>query len=475
MTTTAPVRSPSRVITNAANSGSGATPGTCQDCNKKGVAILPVVPGLLPNAAKASLTGLDAWYDSSDLKEHWYFLRALPTGYLYVLKSDKSGQAPSLGGWDVYIVDADGLLRKTAPASQAQSPGDVTPMSEACRRKGDNVPTQVIAIDPDKHPAAWMAFSRYRWTTDVLAHYAKNVEGCRDQRMRAINVTAVAAGQLGKGQAVPFGMKMGPQLAQAVADYGPNATRNTVNQHALVPVRGRGEQVAALTTVMAEISKATPAKCGAVIVLSDVVGNTQDLNFRRNRLAADSAHTAGMGDPERSRRRVVAEVIEGIRASAETNPGPWWDRNYGPERFLKHIKQDEWKKAREEGAQFKALLARIDKVSADYVNVKESTAWLAQQKFDFDSADDTAARDHGNMVASCLAGSGLTQVEREKVWQPVLEAIVQPADNWLDRALVALYPSALTYIQTDNKQDKAYDAVKGAAAISRELTSEGLK
>lgn len=474
MTSTAAPPRTTHLISKAANSGGGGTSGSCQDCNKQGVAILPVVSGVLPNVAKAGLVGLDAWLDSSDLTEHWYFLRTLPAGYLYVLKSNRAGQAPAHGGWDVYVVDAEGLLRKTAPASQAPSPDDVTPMSQACRLKGDNVPAQVIAIDPVQHPTAWMAFSRYRWTPEVLSSYASNVDGCRDQRMRSVNVTAVAAGQLGKGQAVPFGTRMGAHVAQAVADYGSDASRATVNRHALMPVRSRGGQLEGLTRVMAEISSATPAKCGAVLVLDDVVGITQDLNLRRNRMAADAAHAAALGDADRARRRVIAEIIEGIRASAQANPGPWWDRNYGPERFLKHINEGEWQRARAEDAQFKAAIANIDKISVDFVTVKESPTWLAQQRFDFDPADDTAARNHGEMVANCLAGSGLTKIERERVWQPVIESTLEQADNWLDRALLALFPGALNYINTDNKQDKAYDLVKGATALSRELTSTGL-
>ena len=476
MTTAAPVKSPSRAIANAANSGMAAPPpGGCQDCVKKGLAILPVVGGVLPNEVRPQLPGLDRWLDSTDLKEHWYFMRSLPAGYLYVLKSDKAGNAPALGGWDAYVVDADGLLRKVAPGTQPASAVDVAPMAATCKRKGDNIPAQVIAVDPVAHPKIWMAFSRYRWSTDVLSSYAKDHAGCRTARMTAVDVTAAAAGQLGGTSVVKNGINMGPQLAQAVADYAPSAQRQLVNRNTSEPVQARAEQVAALTSAMAKISELTPAKSGAVILIDDAAGVAAELNLRRNRLAADAAAVAGMGDADRSRRRVVAEVIEGIRASAENNPGPWWNRNYGPERYLKHIKQDEWRQALAESAEFKILLKKIDAYSDDFVAVKEGSGWKAQQRSDFDPLDSTSWRDHGNMVAASVAGSGMTKAERERVWMPVLKATVAAEDNWLDRALVALHPDAQKYLREDKKQDKAYDFVKSAATISRELTSDGLK
>ncbi len=50
-------------------------------------------------------------------------------------------------------------------------------MKEACTRAGDNIPAQVIAVDPQKHTTIWMAFSRYRWTQQVLDDYRADTTG----------------------------------------------------------------------------------------------------------------------------------------------------------------------------------------------------------------------------------------------------------------------------------------------------------
>jgi hypothetical protein len=441
----------------------------CQDCNKRGLAILPVVPGVAPSSLKdraPSVKQLDAWFDSADLKEHWYFLRALQPGYVYVFKPSRA--------WEAYVVDAAGLLRMVPIAHQPSSPADQTSMSEACKRNGDNLPAQVIAVDPEQHPEVWIAYSRYRWTPAVLDRYASN-QTERDLRMTRVDVKAAASGQLGKGQAVPFGTPMGAHIGSIVADYASPATRALFDKELSQPLHSRDLQCESLARTMAGVSKETPAKTGAVIVLSDTVGVVAELNTRRNRIAADAAATAGMGDPEKARRRVVADTIEGIRLNAVANPGPWWDKNYGPERFLKHIKRSEWEAAKAESQQFKQLMSLIDRVSEDFVSVKESTSWRTIQRLDFDELDAHSASDHGHMVAVSIAGSGQTKVEREKIWYAVLQATTDAPDNWLDRALGALYKDLISYLAVDKKEDKAYDTVKGAAAISKELTSTGVE
>src|SRR4051812_39211795 len=106
----------------------------------------------------------------------------LPPGYVYVLKPDLTCVA--------YLVDAEVLLRMIPAAAAPAKPGDMQQMSEACKRKGDNLPAQVIAIDPKKHASVWLAFSRHRWTPKVLADYAANKDGRRDQRMTKVDVMA---------------------------------------------------------------------------------------------------------------------------------------------------------------------------------------------------------------------------------------------------------------------------------------------
>ena len=44
------------------------------------------------------------------------------------------------------------------------------------------------------------------------------------------------------------------------------------------------------------------------------------------------------------------------------------------------------------------------------------------------------------MVASCMAGSGVTEQEQQQLWDPVLNLSDDDPDNWLARALGSLIP-----------------------------------
>lgn len=472
MSTTATRPNTTVAIAQASNQGSATRPKDgCKDCVKTGLAILPLVPAVVPKSLRGSsaeLRSLDARFSSADLSAHWYVLRALPTGYLYVLKeSDNS--------WDGYVVDSAGLLRRTAVGKMPANASQAQPMSEACKRTGDNVPAQVIAIDPEKHAKVWMAYSRYRWTQALLNDYVADKNGCRARRMTPVDVVAAAANQLGKGKAVENGASMSALVGSFAADYASSATRAELNQHLAEPLQARSEEAGSLVQKMADISKRTAGKTGCMIVLDDTVGVTAQLNSNRNRTVADAAQAAGIGDAERARRRVVADVIEGIRLNAQEHPGPWWDKNYGPERFLKHIDQGTWKTALDESARFKSLTAHIESLSGDYVVAKESDRWKAVQRFDFDPLDAQSALDHRDLVVMSVAGSGLTKIEREQVWYANLHRATEDPDNWLDRALLALQVDLIAYVAADQKEDKAYDTAKGAAALSKEWAGDGLK
>jgi hypothetical protein len=472
MSTTATRPKTTVAIAQASNQGTASRPKDgCKDCVKTGLAILPLIPTVAPKALRgktAELKDLDDRFDSGSLSEHWYVLRTLQTGFLYVLsEGDKS--------WDGYVVDSAGLLRRTAVGKMPANASETQPMSEACKRTGDNVPAQVIAIDPEKHPKVWMAYSRYRWTQAVLDDYAADKDGCRTKRMTPLDVTAAAANNLGKGKAVQNGAAMSVRVGSYAADYASSATRAELNKYLAEPLQGRFEQVAPLATKMAEISKHTAGKTGCMIVLDDTVGITAQLNSNRNRTAADAAQAAGIGDAERARRRVVADVIEGIRLNAAEHPGPWWDKNYGPERFLKHIDQAAWKTAHDESTLFKSLTQQVEALSKDYVFAKESAPWKAVQHYDFDPLDAQSALNHRDMVVLSVAGSGITKVEREQVWYASMQRAIDDPDNWLERALLALHTDLIGYVAADQKEDKAYDTVKGASAITKEWTGEGLK
>ncbi|HBN9879246.1 TPA: hypothetical protein L3958_005217 [Pseudomonas aeruginosa] len=473
-----------------------ANSSQCADCVKaNGLAILPLVTGLLPNRLlpgdmtgipeqfqiNAPLRDLSKALSAADLKHHWYYMRALPAGYLYLLLPDDT--------WQSYLVDKSGLLRQMPPLNMASPADSVEPMDQsgACRSPEHN-PTalQFIVLDPDKTPSVWMAFSRYRWSQQVLDDYREDKDGSRNQRMTRLNVAAAARGELGIGSAVPNGQVVTAQLGKHVADYGAKLTRTLIDNISLEHLHPRGERLVPpyaqpqsdtekLATHMAEVSKKTPVNSGIFLVLDDVVGHAMQLNYLRNRTAADMCELEGIGDKEKMRRRVVAECIEGIRRNAELNPGPRYAKHYGPERYLKHIDQAAWQDARRESAALKELKQRIPEISEDFCTVIQSSSWKQQQRTDFSDHPDSALSLE-RMVACCLAGSGQTRREQEQLWDPVLALEPGAPDNWLARSLGGLSVSYLDYLaQTPGEQDDAYNAAKEAQNLVAGFLGNGVK
>lgn len=476
MNTTATKPSPVVAIAQAAGQGTTTRPKNgCKDCVKEGLAILPVVPTAAPIELRGKtpeLQALDSRYAAEDLKQHWYVLRTLPEGYLYVFKEkDRT--------WDAYAVDADGMLRMVPTGQQPASPKDVTPMKEACKRQGDNLPAQVIAVDPAAYPVVWLAYSRYRWTQNVLDDYRDDKDKRRTSRMTRIDVAAAAANNLGQGKAVPNGAAMSAAtLPSYVADFASTSTQDSLNKHLLSHLRNRAGQAEALAMRMAHISRSTVGRTGCLIALNDPVGNAIELGASRDGYAYKVAEASGLfdADGKRARERVVAEMVEAVLKNAKEKPGPWYDRNYGPDRYLKHLRPGAVQAAMEDNKAFKANLALVDACSADYVAVKESALWKAVQCWDFDSLDDRSALDHSAMVADSTRGSGVTKLEKERVWYPVLADMrASDPNNWFYRAMAALHPDLQAYFDAEKKWDKEFDIPKGMAALVRDIGGESAK
>jgi hypothetical protein len=388
----------------AASRGTSANPsGGCKDCVKQGLAILPVVPTAVPvsmRGTSAELQRLDNRFVADDLKAHWLVLRTLPAGYLYVMKPDLT--------WDVYVVDSDGMLRMTAPADAPTNPAQQAPLSTLCKRGGDNIPAQVIAIDPVKYSTVWMAFSRHRWTSKVMQDYASNVAGCRDLRMRKLDVMAAASGSLGANHkatnAVRFGVAMGPDVGTVVADYASDATCDALNKGVVTPIRRRGQFAVALASKMAQISSKTQAKAGAIIALSDDLGIAIDINASRN------AEVARMGAymQVHQRERLVGDIILGLEKSfSENGQGSEWTRRYAKHYNGAKVLAD---KAAYE-SKIKQWNTTIADLSAD-VAVVLGAAKLDPTWRDFDPHDDQSACDRQDAAAACLHGTGKTKAEQ---------------------------------------------------------------
>ncbi|MFT3721578.1 T6SS effector BTH_I2691 family protein [Pseudorhodoferax sp.] len=465
MSTTAQRPSVKTAIQKAASSTTptGSARGGCADCVKSGLAILPVIPLPLPNdlrGANAEFGALDGGLNANDLKAHWYAMRSLPAGFLYVLRPDLS--------WDAYLVDRDGLFRRMPVGELPANAASQAPMSEICKRHGDNIPAQVIAIDPTKHAAVWMAFSRYRWTPAVLRAYATNKDGCRDKRMTKLDVMAAAAGSLGKGSKVAFGTAMSAQAINWVADYVSSTTRGLINNRITTPLAARGGQGAALAAKMAEISKETQTKTGAIILLDDNLGTAQQINAMRN---AETGKLA-VYLAQNQRKRFIGEVILGFEKSfTENGQTGEWNKRYKPKYQAEQITADRlaYDKKVEPWKQ------KINTMSDD-VAVVNAPAMLSAWWHDFDPQDDQSAKDRQMATAACLHGAVRTAAE-EQLWDAWFQEDPRDKTSTLWGAATALNPSLADYLLGKElpdvgKIDKFTDVAKNLREIKTRFADD---
>lgn len=456
MTTTTVSRpSTTQAMQAASLNGNDARPSNgCKDCNKVGLAILPVVPLPVPVELRASSPGikaLDAHYVTNDLKTHWMVLRTLPAGYLYVLK-------PNLA-WDIYVVDREGLLRLVPSLSMCPaSAADQKPMSEQCKRSGDNIPAQVIAIDPDKHAAVWLAFSRYRWTEDVLKAYASNEGGCRDRRMTKLDVMAAANGSLGSNSkaqnAVRFGVPMTPNIGQVVADYADQVTRNTINGQALDLLQARSDQASQLAQAMAKISANTAGKTGAVIVLSDDLGVANTLNAARNAVQVERAAVI----KTYLRHDFIHRAAAGFKSQCEKQGDiKRWNDLYS--KAYSQTTLDA--KFKERDDKLKLIDQRLSNLGQDWADWMRRPGMGAIFANDFDSTNLSEGMQAAIAGAACLHGAGTQAAERSLI-QSWMQGDIKDEGNLLWRALAGNSKSLLSRLSdTKDLMPNGVEAVKG--------------
>ena len=160
--------------------------GKCGFCERDGYPILPVRYAVLPNYVAASgvkplsaVSMLDA-FDSQKLKANKYALRILRKGFVHVYL----GKA---GMWQSYVVTEDGYLRVLADPDDPDWKTE-RPLTEACKRAGDNIPASFITI-PHGYEKVWIAFSENVWNSTVRGKY----EGDPAKRMQLCEIKKVAS------------------------------------------------------------------------------------------------------------------------------------------------------------------------------------------------------------------------------------------------------------------------------------------
>ncbi len=280
--TNKPATSPVSSAIRTAASSKGETPGQCRNCTgKQGLAILPLcfapAPGYMNKwlsadaAAVTELEGLGKALNASDGSATWYYLRSLPTGYLYIYKPDNT--------WDAYVVGSDGMLNSMPVNAMPLAP-DSAPLT-SCRREGhSNVKPRFITLDP-KLEKVWIAFSQHRWTSDVIAAYAADKDSCRSQRMTELDVQQAIVGNVGTGKPVNFGMIVSEESLRGVADFTTTAFQARFHEFVPRAVLDLSATAGALTSAMAAASAEIPIGKGIALVIPDPVGIADDHNTLR--------------------------------------------------------------------------------------------------------------------------------------------------------------------------------------------------
>ena len=298
----------------------------CPNCNKSGLAILPVRYTVVPLEANASLPEpLGSRVKDVKLKNYKYALRTLRQGFIYLFY-EKHARGSSIK-WEVYSVSPAGTLWKQYSPHAIQ----VVSTEPACSITGHNIPASVIAIEkPEECGKVWIAFSEHAWSEDTFELFENDVK-LRSERMQSFspsvwingksyqhglegteaNVEKVIEYQNGFNFAALTG---GPltDISTANGKHHPNVLKKQSTRYPLHLRRGKNKQ---LVEVMNAIGKKGDGTCHPPVVLAlwDAVGITHELNGFRN----DPAGWVEKYTQERELEIGALNAIEGIRKLLE--------------------------------------------------------------------------------------------------------------------------------------------------------------
>lgn len=297
----------------------------CTNCNKSGLAILPVRYAVVPKIADAELPArLGNKVTNTVLKHHKYALRTLRQGYLY-LYYEKHARGRHIK-WEVYSVANGSTLWKQI------STLSVEPVVEAqCSRKEHILPASVITIDtPEKCGRVWMAFSEHIWSQGTYDLFEKDV-ALRDRRMQTFapalwikqhdyrhgmeateaNLNQVIEYKTGFALSALGGTDLGT-LSKPDGSYDSKRLQHCSTMHQITV---RREDKAKLVEIMQKAGENgkganhTPA----IIALWDSVGMTHELNGFRN----DALGWVKKFNEEREFEIEAAAAIEGAKVALD--------------------------------------------------------------------------------------------------------------------------------------------------------------
>jgi hypothetical protein len=450
-------------------------PETCKICKKVGLSILPLRYGTVSvlnqdgglNKMPNLPDELGAQVKDKLLKRHNYALRVLRQGYIYLLRYDKDSSKEWFG-WEV---TEDGYC---VPFDPMNDPVPSKPLGPfVCSKKGDNIPATMISVkDPEDSPIVYLMFAEHPLTKKKLKEYQDDKHDALAQRMQFFSPLGFVASK-GAGPGGIHTVKI-DEIDKYVIDYNKDyfpflAYKDKVTGvngvHSLYGLRPRHYMVRELNRRFEKLD----GPYGIALALWDPVGITAELNDARNVMIARGAKVAGVGDEKKTRERVIADVIDGIRLNAQANPGPLWNRNFGPDRYARHINGEQWKAARKITQDFDQIDAAVLEISADFVQWKESNNWKWIARHEYDPTNHRSALRYEEMVAASVRGSGITQLEKDEVWGKIWSLTSTHPDNWLAASLAGMHSDFQSFFDSNKNWYREYDTAKAFAGMAKEL------
>jgi hypothetical protein len=297
----------------------------CPNCNKSGLAILPVRYAVVPTIADARLPPtLGNKVTDVVLKHHKYALRTLRKGYLYLFY-EKHARGRHIK-WEVYSVAEGGTLWKQVSIDSIAEITDVR-----CSRKEHLIPASVITIDtPNKCGRVWMAFSEHRWSERTFSDFEKDV-ALRDRRMQTFNPAlwidkrgyrhGLEATEANLNDVVEYRTgfvlsALGGTGVKTISQPDGSFDKKVLNHCSTVhPLTVRRDDKSKLVGMMKKAGERADGNPHAPIIIAlwDSVGITHELNGFRN----DAAGWAKKYSVEREREIGAAVGIEGAKKALQ--------------------------------------------------------------------------------------------------------------------------------------------------------------
>lgn len=192
----------------------------CKNCNKSGLAILPVRYAVVPKHVAVSLPpAIGTKVADISLQHHKYALRTLRQGFLYLFyeKHARGGHIK----WEVYSVSIGGTLWKQFSINAIE-----TIEGERCSRKEHRMPASIIAIEsPEKCGKIWMAFSEHAWSSETFKTFERDSQ-LRERRMQSFVPTVWI-----KSLTDSHGIEATQESLNHIIEYKANFPVSTLNRN----------------------------------------------------------------------------------------------------------------------------------------------------------------------------------------------------------------------------------------------------